>query len=34
VATYTSKKGDALDGADISIESTPDAEDADLDLMA
>jgi CRISPR-associated protein Cas8a1/Csx13 len=34
VATYTSKKGDALDGADISIESTPDAEDTDLDLLA
>jgi CRISPR-associated protein Cas8a1/Csx13 len=34
VATYTSKKGDALDGAEISIESTPDAEDTDLDLLA
>ncbi len=34
VATYTSKKGDALEGEDISIESTPDVEDTDLDLLA
>jgi CRISPR-associated protein Cas8a1/Csx13 len=27
IATYTSKKGDALDGEDVSIESAPDAED-------
>jgi CRISPR-associated protein Cas8a1/Csx13 len=26
IATYTSKKGDALDGVDVPIESTPDAE--------
>jgi CRISPR-associated protein Cas8a1/Csx13 len=27
IATYTSKKGDALDGEDVPIESAPDAED-------
>jgi CRISPR-associated protein Cas8a1/Csx13 len=34
IATYTSKKGDALDGEDISIESSPESEEADVFEMS
>jgi CRISPR-associated protein Cas8a1/Csx13 len=33
IATYTSKKGDALDGAEIPIESNPDAESVDSEVF-
>ena len=30
IATYTSKKGDALNGEEVSIESSPESEESDV----
>lgn len=34
IATYTSKKGNALDGKEISIESSPESEESDVFEMS